>query len=176
MSTHEKSDKEKVEIIKKGIQDGKHVFLLIYMDGCGPCNETKPKWFAFEDKHGTDDDIVIVDIEQAHISDIANLIGESPGGFPCMRYIHNGKVEEYENCANLDKTKLRTSESFSEWLKLKTGSHKKHQSGGKKRITSKRVKRKKGGKWSLKYKRSINCKRPRGFSQRQHCKYGRKHI
>uniref|UniRef100_A0A6C0CW55 Uncharacterized protein n=1 Tax=viral metagenome TaxID=1070528 RepID=A0A6C0CW55_9ZZZZ len=31
-----------------------------------------------------------------------------------------------------------------------------------------------GGKWSLKYKRSINCKRPRGFSQRQHCKYGRK--
>lgn len=31
-----------------------------------------------------------------------------------------------------------------------------------------------GGKWSLKYKRSINCKRPKGFSQRQHCKYGRK--
>ena len=29
-------------------------------------------------------------------------------------------------------------------------------------------------KWSLKYKRSINCKRPKGFSQRQHCKYGRK--
>ena len=29
-------------------------------------------------------------------------------------------------------------------------------------------------KWSLKYKRSINCKHPKGFSQRQHCKYGRK--
>jgi len=29
-------------------------------------------------------------------------------------------------------------------------------------------------KWSNKYKKSINCKRPRGFSQRQHCKYGRK--
>lgn len=28
--------------------------------------------------------------------------------------------------------------------------------------------------WSLKYKKSINCKRPRGFSQRQYCKYGRK--
>ena len=24
-------------------------------------------------------------------------------------------------------------------------------------------------KWSLKYKRSINCKKPKGFSQRQHC-------
>ena len=33
---------------------------------------------------------------------------------------------------------------------------------------------KKPRKWSMKYKRSINCKRPRGFSQRQHCKYGRK--
>ena len=29
-------------------------------------------------------------------------------------------------------------------------------------------------KWSLKYKRSIDCKRPKGFSQRQHCKYGRR--
>lgn len=29
-------------------------------------------------------------------------------------------------------------------------------------------------KWSLKYKRSINCRHPKGFSQKQHCKYGRK--
>ena len=29
-------------------------------------------------------------------------------------------------------------------------------------------------KWSLKYKKSINCSRPKGFSQKQHCKYGRK--
>ena len=31
-------------------------------------------------------------------------------------------------------------------------------------------------RWSNKYKKSINCKRPKGFSQRQHCKYGRKHT
>ena len=30
-----------------------------------------------------------------------------------------------------------------------------------------------GGKWSIKYKKSINCNRPKGFSQKQHCKYGR---
>ena len=29
-------------------------------------------------------------------------------------------------------------------------------------------------KWSRKYKKSINCKKPKGFSQRQYCKYGRK--
>ena len=27
-------------------------------------------------------------------------------------------------------------------------------------------------KWSLKYKKSIDCNRPKGFSQKQHCKYG----
>uniref|UniRef100_A0A6C0DQV6 Uncharacterized protein n=1 Tax=viral metagenome TaxID=1070528 RepID=A0A6C0DQV6_9ZZZZ len=32
-----------------------------------------------------------------------------------------------------------------------------------------------GGKWSRKYKNSINCRKPHGFSQRQYCKYGRKH-
>jgi hypothetical protein len=29
-------------------------------------------------------------------------------------------------------------------------------------------------KWSARYKKSINCRRPRGFSQRQYCKYGRR--
>uniref|UniRef100_A0A6C0HC14 DUF5872 domain-containing protein n=1 Tax=viral metagenome TaxID=1070528 RepID=A0A6C0HC14_9ZZZZ len=33
---------------------------------------------------------------------------------------------------------------------------------------------KKGGKWTMKYKKSINCKNPKGFSQKQYCKYGRK--
>ena len=25
----------------------------------------------------------------------------------------------------------------------------------------------------MKYKKSINCKHPKGFSQKQHCKYGK---
>ena len=29
-------------------------------------------------------------------------------------------------------------------------------------------------KWSAKYKKSINCSKPKGFSQKQYCKYGRK--
>ena len=39
--------------------------------------------------------------------------------------------------------------------------------GGKRRTLRRR-------KWSTKYKRSINCRKPRGFSQKQHCKYGRR--
>lgn len=33
-----------------------------------------------------------------------------------------------------------------------------------------------GGKWSLKYKKSINCNRPKGFSKKQHCKYRNKNT
>jgi hypothetical protein len=40
-------------------------------------------------------------------------------------------------------------------------------------IMKKTVKKSKR-KWSNKYKKSINCKRPKGFSQKQYCKYGRK--
>jgi hypothetical protein len=36
------------------------------------------------------------------------------------------------------------------------------------------ISKKKGNKkWSIKYKKSINCNRPKGFSQKQYCKYGR---
>ena len=45
---------------------------------------------------------------------------------------------------------------------------------GGKRKTKKQRKTKKSRKWSMKYKKSINCKKPKGFSQKQHCKYGRK--
>lgn len=44
-----------------------------------------------------------------------------------------------------------------------------HISTKKRRTT----KSKKTRKWSQKYKNSINCRRPKGFSQRQYCKYGR---
>jgi len=38
---------------------------------------------------------------------------------------------------------------------------------------SKTRKMQRGKPWSAKYKKSINCNKPRGFSQRQYCKYGR---
>jgi len=41
-------------------------------------------------------------------------------------------------------------------------------------MAKKTMRLKKPHKWSRKYKLSINCKRPHGFSQRQYCKYGRR--
>jgi hypothetical protein len=36
------------------------------------------------------------------------------------------------------------------------------------------TKNRRSKKWSTKYKKSINCNKPKGFSQKQYCKYGRK--
>ena len=46
--------------------------------------------------------------------------------------------------------------------------------GGKRRRKTRKRKSNKKRRWSAKYKRSINCRRPKGFSQKQYCKYGRK--
>ena len=42
--------------------------------------------------------------------------------------------------------------------------------------TRTRTRTRTGRKWSIKYKKSINCRHPKGFSQKQHCKYGRKTL
>jgi hypothetical protein len=153
------------------VKTGKHVFLFLFMDGCGPCNDTKPKWnnikkyLKNEQLHKND--VVIAQINQKLFSGL-NGVGSEPMGYPCLRYVKSPTVEEYEDSSIPEKD--RSSESFAAWIesKMKEGKHNQRQRGGK------RTTNRKGGKWSLKYKKSINCRRPKGFSQRQHCKYGRK--
>lgn len=155
----------------------KNVFILFYMEGCGPCGATRPEWKKIKNvlHKKYDDNIVIVDIDQVLTNELNGLNSE-PVAFPTIRFISDGgKIQEDFEDSDV-KNKDRTIDAFVDWIKLKSGET---QNGGKKRKTLKRKthKRKmskKGGKWSLKYKRSINCKRPKGFSQRQHCKYGRK--
>tara|TARA_B100000795_G_C22802719_1_gene442814 strand:- start:340 stop:819 length:480 start_codon:yes stop_codon:yes gene_type:complete len=56
----------------------------------------------------------------------------------------------------------------------------------KERKRARRTKKKKGRiyrfrtkikrrKWSKKYKKKINCRKPKGFSQKQYCKFGKKY-
>jgi hypothetical protein len=48
---------------------------------------------------------------------------------------------------------------------------------GTKKVGTKRIgTKRKARKWSMKYKKSINCRQPKGFSQKQYCKYGRKTL
>jgi thiol-disulfide isomerase/thioredoxin len=147
----------------KYVAQGKQIFVLFYLEGCGPCNATRPEWKKIQHimdvKYKHNNNLVVADVDQELMQEIKYLTNQ-PKGFPTMIYISNkGKVNEnYEDC-NISK-KDRTVDSFVEWIESK--------------VKTQTKKTQKGGKWSLKYKRSINCRRPRGFSQKQYCKYGRK--
>lgn len=149
-----------------------HNFVLFYMEGCGPCNATRPEWSKLKNVLSNDfinkDDVMILAIDKDFSGKLKN-IGNEPNGFPTMRYISNKTVENYED-SDIP-LKDRTIDSFVEWIKLKSGEKNITKSDDKKK---KGGTRKRGKKWSLKYKRTINCRRPRGFSQKQYCKYGRK--
>lgn len=187
------------------IKNGKNVYLLIYMEGCMPCNMVRPEWQKLESAFAKNEntlhkDTVIADVERENMSKLK--LQHMPMGFPSIRMI-SGKVED-------DYTNDRSSGAFVSWIdetakknsankhhlqkksknstrkqkpKKKSASKSKNSTkksnvnkikNGTNKSNAKKQKPKKGGKWSLKYKRSINCKHPKGFSQKQHCKYGRK--
>ena len=165
------------------------IFILFYMEGCGPCNATRPEWSKLNNVLSNvflnREDIVIVAVDHELAGKLKN-IGKEPNSFPTIRYMTDaGKINENYEDSNILK-KDRTIDSFIEWIKLKSGEknittsdknyihNKKHNTTHKKRSKIKQTRKYYGGKWSAKYKRSINCNRPKGFSQRQYCKYGRK--
>jgi thiol-disulfide isomerase/thioredoxin len=175
---HNGNNQQIIHEINQLLKNGKNVFLFTYMDGCGPCHSTIPQWDNISKsdklkehlKHG--DDVVTVRINK-DLFPLLKDMGSEPGGFPSLRHVTKDQVEEFEDWQS--PTKSRSTDSFIKWIEDKVS---KKQGVKKLPTTSQKNKNKRkqrGGKWSLKYKRSINCKRPRGFSQRQHCKYGRKH-
>jgi hypothetical protein len=151
------------------------------MEGCGPCNATKPEWFklesALKNNNHIDDDVVIVDINQQMLPGIKSL--GNIEGFPTMKYFSKKgkKVENYEDSAVREKD--RSIDSFIHWIEkniteLKSTNPASNPQKVYNRLIKEGGKVATGGrKWSRKYKKSINCKRPKGFSQKQYCKYSR---
>ena len=162
-----------IDMLNNQVDDGKHIFLFTYMDGCGPCNQTKPKWDDMKNKIKNKDDVVVVRINNK-LFPLLKKMGSEPAGYPSIRYVSRNGIEEYEDCT-ASGVKDRSTDSFLRWIQHKTGSKLNRKPGYSKttRRRHKRSRSQRGGKWTLKYKKSINCKKPKGFSQRQHCKYGR---
>jgi thiol-disulfide isomerase/thioredoxin len=194
------NSKEEAEQVNKLIGQGKDVFILVYMEGCGPCNATRPEWSklenALKEQYAKNNKLAVIDLNKDY-QDVVKHLGNIDG-YPTLKYINNNgkKVEAYENSSV--KNKDRSVDSFINWIESKintvesttptsspehvynrlTDTHispkkKFSMKGGKKRNTNK-ITLWKGGKWTRKYKKSINCKKPKGFSQKQYCKYGRK--
>ena len=101
------------------------IFILIYMEGCGPCMNTRPEWEKLKSvlhkKFSNRNDIIIVDID-TDVVDKVKGIKSKPNSFPTIRFITNrgNTVENYED-SKVKEENRRTIDSFVEWIKLKTG-------------------------------------------------------
>jgi hypothetical protein len=136
------------------------IFILYYMEGCGPCNATRPEWAKIKNalkNLENSNNVAIVDIDQVLSSKIANS-KEEPNSFPTIRYITNkgNSVENYEdsNITNKD----RAIDSFVEWIKLNTKNSKLVGGRTRKRYRHKRA---------LKNKKSIKRKRTKRSYQKK---------
>lgn len=187
--------KKNIHKVDKMISQGKDVFILVYMVGCGPCNATRPEWTkiegALKNQYANNDRFVIIDVNKDLLDGIKKI--GSVDGFPTIKYIGNyGKIiEPYEESSV--KKKDRSVNSFVNWIESKinksvstapTSSAKnvyhrisKTRKHNNKYYLTRNQKRqhKTGGrkKWSKKHKSTIQCDNPKGFSQKQYCKYGR---
>ena len=90
-----------VNNLNKEIKNGKQIFIFIFMDGCGPCNTTKPLWDnvrpKLEQQYKNDDSTIVVRLNKDLFTKFHN-IGEEPAGFPTLRRIADSGniIEEYE--------------------------------------------------------------------------------
>ena len=122
LSIHNKGELHKngskKNIVDDMIREKKHVFILIYMEGCGPCNATRPEWAKMADtlqkQYSKNKDIVIIDINKDLLSSIKGV--GSINGFPTMKYITNKghTVENYEDSSINDKR--RELDCFMNWI------------------------------------------------------------
>ena len=118
LHVNSEKDAHKVDAL---ITNGSHVFIIVYMEGCGPCNATRPEWqkmgTIMQKQYKNDKDLVIIDINK-DFSNVIKHIG-AIDGFPTMKYIgKKGKhIETYED-SSINK-KDRSSDSFVNWIESK---------------------------------------------------------
>jgi len=130
---------DNIELFDKYVSEGKDVFVLIYLEGCGPCIATRPEWKKIEnvlkDKYKSNDNLVVIDVDQELLNKMTKL-KEQPKGFPTILYITN-KGETTEEYNEDDQEIFRKIESFEKWIDSKM-----KQKGGKRRTTKRRKSRK----------------------------------
>lgn len=98
-----------------------HVFLLVYMEGCGPCNAVRPEWQKIKNvlkQYKKSKEVAVVSLDR-DLLDKINFLKHQPSAFPSMQYIHNKghSAEDYEDSdINM---KDRSIDSFVKWIQSK---------------------------------------------------------
>jgi thiol-disulfide isomerase/thioredoxin len=109
-----KNKKTNIDVLYDFIKSNKKVFILVYMEGCGPCNATRPEWSKIKnvlEKYKNNKNVLIVDMENdllqnnkiKKLNSLQNIIG-----LPTIRIIKRDVHEDYEGNRDID--------SFVEWI------------------------------------------------------------
>ena len=118
---NKKTHSSKKNMVDDLIKQKKHVFIIIYMEGCGPCNATRPEWskmaYTLQKQYANNKDIVIIDLNKDLLPFIKNV--GNVNGFPTMKYITDKGhvIESYEDSGI--KNKDRSADSFINWVESK---------------------------------------------------------
>ena len=99
--------------LTKFIDSGKDVFMLIYMDGCGPCNMVRPEWTKLEKilqskNNNKYNNVVTANIECEYLDNIK--LNSVPERFPNIKYISNKGTTEH------DYDKATDVNAFMRWI------------------------------------------------------------
>jgi len=109
--------------INHHVESGKDVFMLIYMEGCGPCNATRPEWKKLESalnhQYKNNKRLVIASVDSKVVGSLKHA-GDIIG-FPTIIYVsHNGKkLEPFESSSIKDKQ--RNVDCFMNWVESHVG-------------------------------------------------------
>ena len=120
------NNKKTAQLLNDLINDANHVFILVYLNGCGPCNATRPEWKKMSDtlkkKYDENSDIAILDLDSEFMNDVEQI--GNVNSFPTIKYLNpkNKIVEDYENSDISSKD--RSSNSFITWIESKLSSNK----------------------------------------------------
>jgi hypothetical protein len=108
----------KIKEVNQCISSGYDVFVLVYLEGCGPCNATRPEWSKLEatlSSQYANKKIAIVDVDSELYKGIHGI--GSVEGFPSIKYIKYNKTQTFDNsgikCSN------RTIDCFVQWIEHK---------------------------------------------------------
>ena len=113
-----------VSQLKDSIYSNKVIFMLIYMEGCGPCNQVRPEWKKLENvlhkynKNPKYKNVVIIDINK-DILEKAKTNIKAPIGFPTITFVFkNGTIQEsFEESKSPNKN--REIDAFVSWIETK---------------------------------------------------------
>jgi thiol-disulfide isomerase/thioredoxin len=155
------TNSESINQLNKLVKDKEdaHIFLLIFMEGCGPCDQAKIEWAKIENIAGSKSykNVRVLKINKDTLSEVTSLptLDSQVEGYPTILYINARETEEpiVEKYLN-----PRTVDEFNNWINEKAP-----QKMGGKRSYRTRVNRKHSNKKTKKSYRTTKLRAKKSY-------------